>query len=175
MQGIEYTPLNNEIPREEFNPKMEERLAMGRIFMQTVYRTINLPVPSIHSIADLDNALENVKSDKSIYQIKELNLEKKELNYLPRVVIYLISLERLNLKDNNLKTLHPVIVRLNKLDFLDLSGNPIEELPDEFSQLTALKTLRIDQRSYGKVVKQIKSLKLHKLELTNLIHGFEEI
>lgn len=175
MQRIEYVPLIGEKPREEFNPPMEERLAMGRIFMQTVYRTLNLPVPSIHSIADLDDALEKVKADKSIYEIKELNLEKKELIYLPRAVINLLALERLNLKDNNLKALHPVIARLNKLDFLDLSGNPIEELPDEFSQLTALKTLRIDQRSYGKVVKQIKSLKLHKLELTNLIHGFKEI
>jgi hypothetical protein len=60
--------------------------------------------------------------EKTLLNIKELDLSELELQSLPEEFCNLINLKKLSLHDNRLKSLPENIVQLN-LESLDLSGN----------------------------------------------------
>ena len=76
--------------------------------------------------------------------LKELNLEKNDINSLPLSFFSLNSLKNLNLGCNRLNALPESIAKLTSLEDLDISLNNLETLPQSITNLKSLIRLNIE-------------------------------
>ncbi|NGX39309.1 MAG: E3 ubiquitin-protein ligase sspH2 [Chlamydiae bacterium] len=74
-------------------------------------------------------------------RVEKLNLEKKQLTYLPESLGEMRDLKELNLSANGLTLLPKFLHKFSSLEKLDLSDNRLSILPEFLGELTSLKTL----------------------------------
>jgi len=70
--------------------------------------------------------------------LRKLDLDRNQLNELPKGIGKLKKLKELNLEYNNLKELPKEIEYLKDLERLFLKGNPIEKVPEEIDKIKKL-------------------------------------
>lgn len=97
--------------------------------------------------------------------LRNLNLSKNPLRYLPKELYQLYNLGSLNLAETGIQTLSSKIGELKKLYTLNLKGTTIQELPDSIKKLK-LKRLDI---SYTPMAKDQDYLQYLKKILTKTI------
>lgn len=92
-------------------------------------------------------------------QIDELDLEDKQLNFLPPEIYYLRQLEYLYLCHNHLSELPADIEHLNHLRVLDLESNHLSEVPIEIANLKKLEVLYLGRNQLSLLPSEIQHLR----------------
>ena len=100
--------------------------------------------------------------------IKELDLDKKQLTTFPREIGQLTHLIKLHLSNNKLTQVPREIGKLTQLINLNLSHNKLTQLPSEIGQLTQLIDLYLSYNKLTQLPREIGQLThLIKLHLSN--------
>lgn len=81
---------------------------------------------------------------KSPEKVFRLNLSNQEISISNEQWLRFINLEHLNLKDDHLKEIPIAITKIKSLKTIDLSGNDFTNLPEEFSNLTNLEEIYLN-------------------------------
>jgi tetratricopeptide (TPR) repeat protein len=99
----------------------------------------------VNRIEWIDKKLTTIPA--SLYQcqnLKELNLNFNNIEYLPVEISRLQNLTSINLNNNKLSTLPATIGSISKLQYLSLIYNRLQFLPDEIIHLRNLKILHLE-------------------------------
>lgn len=102
-------------------------------------------------------------------KLRNLDLSKNKLIYLPEDVSTLKLLKQLNLESNKLEIIPVCLSNLKKLELLNLSNNSIAVLPRSFSDLCNLKQLYMNNNKI--TVFPLEVLGLTNLEVLELSHN----
>ncbi|CAG5132460.1 unnamed protein product, partial [Candidula unifasciata] len=84
--------------------------------------------------------------------LKVLDISRNKINILVPEIGQLVNLVRLNLQQTNITSLPPEIAYCQEMEQLHLWGNAIETLPETLSEMSQLKALAINYRSFCGVV-----------------------
>ena len=110
----------------------------------------------------------------SLYQcqnLKELNLNFNNIEYLPPDIVRLQNLTSINLNNNKLVTIPSTIGSLSKLEYLSLIYNRLQFLPEEIMFLHNLKILHLEGNPIPEVeIARIDSM----LPNTKIYYSFYE-
>ncbi len=98
--------------------------------------------------------------------LEELNLSENRINRLPDGISKLSKLKKLFLSSNNLKSLPISLLKIKNLSILHLSNNQIKSLPRKVSKLINLVELIVSSNYLGSIPKEM--LKMENLRLLDL-------
>ncbi|MCK4934532.1 MAG: leucine-rich repeat domain-containing protein [Simkaniaceae bacterium] len=98
-------------------------------------------IPDFVMVAGLNQWMQN---NQAILTLEVLDLEKRNLQYLPEEIGNLTALKALKLNENQLKELPVTIGDLTELVVLVLGNNQLKELPKTIGNLIALQTLDLN-------------------------------
>jgi len=96
--------------------------------------------PNLSIYTDLRSALKNPK------KVVGLDLSHSSIEGLEKALPFFVNLEYLNLSDKRLTKVPSSISELPKLQFLDLSGNDFVLLPEQLSNASSLREIRLDRQ-----------------------------
>ncbi|MCZ8198230.1 MAG: leucine-rich repeat domain-containing protein [Flavobacterium sp.] len=106
---------------------------------------------------------------KSPEKVFRLNLSNQDISISSEQWLRFINLEYLNLKNDHLKEIPIAITKIKSLKTIDLSGNDFTILPEEFSNLTNLEEIYLNDEKNMNLPKTLSILaKLPKLKSLHL-------
>src|ERR1700678_3101756 len=90
--------------------------------------------------------------------IRELNVNYKQLQTIPKELGQLASLQRLYLHNNQLQTIPKELGQLASLQRLSLSNNQLQTIPKELGQLASLQILYLHDNQLQTIPKELGQL-----------------
>lgn len=114
--------------------------------------------------------------------IVELNLNSRDLNSIPEIVMKFSSLKRLNINSNKISVIDTELLnKLSQLEEINFSYNDIREIPEAFSKLHNLKLLDLSANPITHIpntfykLDQLTYLDLSATRLTTLSGEVEKL
>lgn len=98
--------------------------------------------------------------------IRNLDLSKNKLTFLPDGISNLKQIKQLNLECNKIQTLPNSLANLKKLEVFNMSNNIVSSLPQSFMQLSNLKQVYLSNNKFKEFPKQL--LGLNNLDVVDL-------
>ncbi|XP_028169504.1 leucine-rich repeat-containing protein 57-like [Ostrinia furnacalis] len=102
-------------------------------------------------------------------KLRNLDLSKNRLSYLPEELSKFKLLKQLNLESNKLEMVPHYVANLQKLELLNISNNSIQSLPHTFCKLCNLKQIYLNNNKFKQFPVQL--LGISNLEVVDLSHN----
>ena len=112
----------------------------------------------LYGLRDLKEKLDLKGNLREIYELKALNMYRKNITKVPESIGNLSNLKTLHFYGNDLTSLPESIGNLPNLEYLILSFNKIESLPESIGNLSNLKELHLDSNRLTSLPESIGDL-----------------
>ncbi|WP_298135900.1 leucine-rich repeat domain-containing protein [Flavobacterium sp.] len=142
--------------------------------MRKIFSTIALLIVLLNS-----SFAQNIETEKEFTTLNDalknpekvfrLNLSNQDISISSEQWLRFVNLEYLKLKNDHLKEIPIAITKIKSLKTIDLSGNDFTNLPEEFSNLTNLEEIYLNDENNMNLPKTLSILaKLPKLKSLHL-------
>ncbi|WP_298120708.1 leucine-rich repeat domain-containing protein [Flavobacterium sp.] len=142
--------------------------------MKKIFSTIALLIVLLNS-----SFAQNIETEKEFTTLNDalknpekvfrLNLSNQDISISSEQWLRFVNLEYLKLKNDHLKEIPIAITKIKSLKTIDLSGNDFTNLPEEFSNLTNLEEIYLNDENNMNLPKTLSILaKLPKLKSLHL-------
>eukprot|EP01018_Ginkgo_biloba_P035316 Gb_35065 [translate_table: standard] len=139
----EKLPYKTVIHLYEMHVAYEDLLKEAEERLVNIYRSSENVSETTHIDDDVDEEVVRILQETSEKQLEKVELQGRNLRFLPEAFGRLSMLVSLNLSNNKFQVLSDSIAGLVSLEILDLSCNLLASLPDSIGLLKSLKLLNV--------------------------------
>lgn len=160
--GAEITPEHLPITERDFYELERQCDAKGRDdSLKEVWKEVKRQfglTTSLQTSGEISNWLNDASNQSIINNVRDLNLKKRGLQFIPDEIRHFPNLQVLHLNDNKITKVPVRIGELTQLSILFLHKNEISHFPAEIGGLQGLRKLSLYDNKTDKIPQEISKL-----------------